>query len=979
MRYHKLLRNLRWMALRPFFVKNKNIAYKRMAASVLIASLVIMGIQPVMAYAAGTETTSASSDHITIGSSNQSYRKYLSGIENQTMTGESIEISGVSYTSGEYINIVDLPDNLGQALMTEENSTVTWQFTIPVSGMYGFKVDYYPLEGHGSEIQRSVQIDGETIVAELESISFPRIFKDEKPIERVEAGDDIRYAQVEIKESLTASIADSNGFYGDALYFYFDAGVHTISFTGIQEPMAVEKITVFSEEDSYLSYADYLKETNAKEVSGRLQDGIRIYEAEDMYRKSDSGIYGTSDISSPENSPYDYSSQKLNVIGGDKWCSVGQWVSYEIEVPETGYYNIGFRYRQQNARQAVRRLTIDGEVPFKEAGNIVFAKDDSWQVSLAGGDDPYSFYLTEGKHEIRLEVVMGDIRDSLIDGKEILDQLNQINWSLMTVLGTEPDTNRDYQLDTYMPDIMPKLSACAEDLREIVASWIEISDQRDSAVAQVEQLAELLEELAKKPSKIPSKYSYFRDSISSYATLIEDEKRQPILLDYIFVSEKGTELPKADSNLFVKIKYGILRFFASFLHDDSSLSGQESGEASAEESITVWIGNGLSGGRDQALVLDRLIKQNFTPDSGIHVKVQLVPAGTILTATLAGKGPDVALQLTGSDPVNYAMRNAVIPLSDFDDWQEVADRFAPETFEGFTYRDKVYAVPETMDFPVLFYRKDIMQSLGIDVHDLKSWDDMIEALPTIQSNNMNFAIPASYTSFYMFLFQNGGSLYNARGTKSMLGEKESLDAFYTYMKFYKSYGLPFSYSLETRIRSGEMPIAVANYSVYNVISISGPEIAGLWSMAPVPGTRRDDGTIDASVPVTCAGCSIMSKAKDPEKCWEFVKWWTSAETQYQFGRELESTLGSGARYNTANIEAISMLPWTAEERAVILDQMDTLAGVPEIPGGYMTSRNVDFALKAVYSKNSDARDTLRSYINAIDEEIALKREEFNLD
>lgn len=949
--------------------------HKRAVASVLALSLFLAGIQPVTAKAATENAETASANQITIGSSNQSYRKYLSGIEDQTVTGESVEISGVSYISGEHVSIVDLPDDLGQALMTEEDSDVTWQFTIPASGMYGFQVDYYPLDGHASEIQRSVRIDGETTVAELESVSFPRVFKDEKPIERVDGGNDIRYAQVEIKESLVANVADSNGFYGDALYFYLDAGVHTISFAGIQEPMAVEKITVFSEEDSYISYDDYLKETNAEAVSGQLQDGILICEAENMYRKSDSGIYGASDISSPENSPYDYASQKLNVIGGDKWRSVGQWVSYEIEVPKTGYYNIGFRYRQQNARQAVRRLTIDGEVPFQEAGSIVFEKDDSWQVSLAGGDDPYRFYLTEGRHEICMEVVMGAVKDSLIDGKEVLDELNQINWSLMTVLGTEPDANRDYQLDTYMPDIMPKLSACAEELRKIVAAWTEISDQRDSAVAQVEQLAELLERLAEKPATIPSKYSYFRDSISSYATLIEDEKQQPILLDYIFVSEEGAKLPKADANLFVKIKYGILRFFASFWHDDSSISG----ETSDEETITVWIGNGLSGGRDQALVLERLIKQSFTPDSGIHVNVQLVPAGTILTATLAGKGPDVALQLTGSDPVNYAMRNAVIPLSDFEDWQEVADRFAPETLEGLTYLDKVYAVPETMDFPVLFYRKDIMQSLGIDVYDLKTWDDMIEVLPTIQSNNMNFAIPAAYTSFYMFLFQNGGSLYNAQGTKSMLGEKESLDAFYTYMKFYKSYGLPFSYSLETRIRSGEMPIAVANYSVYNVISISGPEIAGLWSMAPIPGTRRADGTIDASAPVSCAGCSIMSKAKDPEKCWEFVKWWTSAETQYQYGRELESTLGSGARYNTANIEAISMLPWTAEERAVILDQLEALAGVPEVPGGYMTSRNVDFALKAVYNKNSDARDTLRSYINAIDEEILLKREEFHLE
>lgn len=55
----------------------------------------------------------------------------------------------------------------------------------------------------------------------------------------------------------------------------------------------------------------------------------------------------------------------------------------------------------------------------------------------------------------------------------------------------------------------------------------------------------------------------------------------------------------------------------------------------------------------------------------------------------------------------------------------------------------------------------------------------------------------------------------------MLGEKTALDAFDTYMKFYQSYSLPYSYSLETRIRSGEIPLAVANYSTYNVIKLGG--------------------------------------------------------------------------------------------------------------------------------------------------------------
>ena len=124
-------------------------------------------------------------------------------------------------------------------------------------------------------------------------------------------------------------------------------------------------------------------------------------------------------------------------------------------------------------------------------------------------------------------------------------------------------------------------------------------------------------------------------------------------------------------NLWVSMKDGILRFFSSFFNDYNNLSG---GDGNA--SITVWVGNGLSGGRDQALVLRRLIEQDFTPKNNISVNLQLVPSATILTATVAGIGPDVALQVSGSEPANYAMRGAVADLSEMPDFEEIAERFA---------------------------------------------------------------------------------------------------------------------------------------------------------------------------------------------------------------------------------------------------------------------------------------------------------------
>lgn len=45
----------------------------------------------------------------------------------------------------------------------------------------------------------------------------------------------------------------------------------------------------------------------------------------------------------------------------------------------------------------------------------------------------------------------------------------------------------------------------------------------------------------------------------------------------------------------------------------------------------------------------------------------------------------------------------------------------------------------------------------------------------------------------------------------------------------------------------------------------------------------------------------------------------------------------------------------------------------------MTSRNVEFAIRKVYNTGAETRNTLLSYIEQIDQELTLKREEFGLE
>ena len=90
-------------------------------------------------------------------------------------------------------------------------------------------------------------------------------------------------------------------------------------------------------------------------------------------------------------------------------------------------------------------------------------------------------------------------------------------------------------------------------------------------------------------------------------------------------------------------------------------------------------------------------------------------------------------------------------------------------------------------------------------------------------------------------------------------------------------------------------------------------------------------------------------------------------------------MGEAARYPTANKEAFASLPWLVSEYNALCGQMEDLKGIPQVPGGYFSWRNVRNAFyKTVISKTMEPREALTEYVRYINEEINYKRKEFNL-
>ena len=143
---------------------------------------------------------------------------------------------------------------------------------------------------------------------------------------------------------------------------------------------------------------------------------------------------------------------------------------------------------------------------------------------------------------------------------------------------------------------------------------------------------------------------------------------------------------------------------------------------------------------------------------------------------------------------------------------------------------------------------------------------------------------------------------------------------------------------------------------------------------------KADGTINRTAH-TGGLCCLMIKTDDEKvrnNAWEFMKWWVGADAQVRFGREMESVLGTSGRYMTANREALPQLGWNAKQLRVLEAQMSQTHGFPEIAGGYSTTRHMTNAIRRVITAKEDKRETLMNYARTINEEIRIKRREFNL-
>lgn len=852
-----------------------------------------------------------------------------------------------------------------------------WSFSVSQPGLYHLRITYrYTDDTQMGNSALGVQLNGQYPFGETGSTELKRLWKDQETDRLQDSqGNDLKVPQVQVLESVTADILDVSGR-TRSCSFYLQQGenILNLSFDGM--PFILEQLTFYNEQVP--TYEEYLAGRTPTDLSTVHLDYLQ---AERPDYKNDSVLTAARDRTGPATMPSDPVKLRFNVLDGTYFKTAGQQGVWEFTVPEDGWYTVGIRARQSTSEgvRVFRRLTVDGQLPFAEAGAWGFGYDTDWDYYVLGGEMPCYIYLEAGPHTLELEAVTGESGELVRRLQGLIYVLNQMYRRMVMITGTSPDSMRDYDLHEDIPELIPTFKELAEALKTLHSDAERLTGTKGGQISVLTQMETQLREFIEDPTTIPKRLANYSSNVSAVSSLMTLLQSQPLSVDYLTVVGHGTAQPETEAGFFSSMAYHVQAFFATFFNDYVVLDDENH---TASQEIAVW----FSGGREQAELLKQIIDSDFSAQKDIRVKMELVQI-SLTQAYLAGKAPDVVTAMNRGTPVNLAARGVLEDLKQFEGYEEVESWFPKEATLPYIYKDGCYALPTSMSFQMLFYRTDVLAELELSVP--QTWEDVYDMIPVLQRNNMTIGLPYTTMSssgtienglgakdiFPALLMQRGGSVYNETLTALALDTPEALDAFKEWTEFYTQFGLDMSYDFYNRFRTGEMPIGITAYSMYNQLAATAPEITGLWDFSPIPGTLRENGVIDRTEAASGGG-AVMVKGANKEPSWEFIKWWVGADAQYRYAMETELLMGPASRATPANLEALERLPWEDSQLKALQDQLQWICEIPEVVGGYYTARGIDNAFRNVIFNADNYREALMEQMVSVNDELIRKQQEF---
>ena len=393
---------------------------------------------------------------------------------------------------------------------------------------------------------------------------------------------------------------------------------------------------------------------------------------------------------------------------------------------------------------------------------------------------------------------------------------------------------------------------------------------------------------------------------------------------------------------------------ASGTSDTSNTSDMKESTKSEDVTIHIW------GMGEEAKKLAE-IAAPFTEETGYKVDVQAIPWDAahdkLLTAIASKTGPDV-IQLGASWMPEFVNADSLLDLSDYiSEYENLApDNFFEGSVETTQYDGKTYGIPWYTDTRVLYYRTDILESVGYNEAP-KTWEELKDVSAKLRARGDDmYGMPwdPKEQSLVFMLANQAGAKFYGTNPDTDFNSKEFIEAATYLDEFFKDGEAPVDLAIVDSVTGmkddGIIPLFISGPWMINIMNENAPELEGKWATAVLPkGPDNNDSILGG------ADFTVFRYSENVEASMAFIDYMSKPETQAAW-YDLTSSLPANKTAWDEN-ENLSADPLIAPFQ----EQLKTAKAMPLIPEFEEIAQSWLASFEMIYRGNADIKDVVEEF------------------
>lgn len=319
-------------------------------------------------------------------------------------------------------------------------------------------------------------------------------------------------------------------------------------------------------------------------------------------------------------------------------------------------------------------------------------------------------------------------------------------------------------------------------------------------------------------------------------------------------------------------------------------SGGQSGGA---KDLEFWTFIDPNSDDPRGVALKEIVEAYNAQSDGVTVTVRSINYAKIdaevIKATASGQGPDILNVYSNQLPTHVAAKT-VQPMTQYaqpqlDEWG--SDFIFP--VDGVTFDDQIMAMPWEIRAWLLWYRADMLQAAGLPVPT--TLDELGKTAAALQKTGVtglgigfsNAGLGADFMEkFIPFTWGNGGEILD--GDKAVFNTPAGAKTMDTFVNWRNegafgdevlSMGAD---EVVNGVKAGTIAMAIEG-SFRVAAARAGEGVGQNLQTAPMPSASASK---PLQTPIAGQTLTIGANASDPAAAWDFIKYYTSAQSQERF-------------------------------------------------------------------------------------------------